>query len=77
MMEAMENENAEPTYLSPSDTAFYDTHSTETLHNLLAQFISSGAYIAMNSGPDHPLTTEYTNMIAAVTHQLMKRDGFA
>lgn len=59
---------------STSDPDFYASHSTAVLEALLKRLGSEGAYVAINSGHNHPIAREYAAMLAAVLTELAKRD---
>ena len=61
-------------YLSPTDVGFYANHDTATLERLAERLKSDGAYVAMNSGADHPIARELAAILVAILGQLLIRD---
>jgi hypothetical protein len=61
------------TYLSPTDTEFYDSHETSILFDLFERIIGEGATIAMNHGADHPQAVERLKMAGAIAEQVDRR----
>lgn len=65
------NRSAQTT--SPTETSYYANHTTEALESIATRYAADGAFIAANSGADHPLAIECSKIWAAVTAELIAR----
>jgi hypothetical protein len=62
------------TYLSPTDVEFYADHDTAVLEFLVVRTTREGAFIAANSGADHPMAKANAEMLAAIIGALVLRE---
>jgi hypothetical protein len=63
------------TYTSPTESAYYANHSTETLESIVAQAAADGMWIAANHGADHPMALAKLEIWVAATGALLLRQA--
>lgn len=59
--------------ISPTEIDFFANHSDETLRKIVADKTADSAYVAMNSGADHPIAIEMMSIANAAWGQLALR----
>lgn len=57
----------------PTEINFFANHSTDSLRSLVETHTTDGRWIAINSGPDHPLAVENLRIANAAWGQLVLR----
>jgi hypothetical protein len=61
------------TFTSPTEIDFFAGHSTASLRKIVDQKTAESAYVAMNSGADHPIAVEMMSIANAAWGQLVLR----
>lgn len=64
------------TYTSPTDIGYYADPAVfpeATIEAIIAKSLADGAYIAANSGADHPLAADHLRIVKAATGALLIR----